>query len=446
MKLINQALLQFEKVDWRNDPELGLIDLILTQNPHLIKLLSDDITQGQAPSVLGRQDSPSVDQVVRAGIFKEFKKLNYRDLDYMQRDSYVCKAFLKLDGRKSYSFQVWNKYISRISAEKLTELLFEINKIAIKEGIEDLDKIRMDTTVVESNIHAPTNNSLVWDCIKESHRLLAQLAEQEGIKHINYSKGAKKNFFAINNSKADKRTTLFVKQLKLLTKTINQVSRFAKKKDYCTEIKTAKGLVLCAQLDELLPLLDQVYQMTYQWEVLGEKVSNDQKVFSIYEQHTDIIVKGRKSEFGHKVLLSDSKSGLILGCEVLKGNPSDSTLFNPTLSSITDTYGKIPRSVAADGGFAAHKNLDNSLVNVVFNKVTPRMRNRASSKNMETRLRKWRSGIEASISNLKRGFNIGRCSWKGWKGFCSKVMWSVIGYNFRVLSQHVMARVELIQG
>lgn len=203
-----------------------------------------------------------------------------------------------------------------------------------------------------------------------------------------------------------------------------------------------EGLALCLQLEELLPVLRQVYSMTYRKEVLGEQVPNDEKIFSIYEQHTDIIVKGaRKNEFGHKVLLADGKSGLIMSCKVLEGNPADSTLFTKTLEGVEQTYGQMPNSVAADGGFASKKNLDNSLINVVFNKVTRSMSNRTSSKSMETRLKKWRSGIEASISNLKRGFNISRCNWKGWKRFCSKVMWSVIGYNIRVLTQLVVAKL-----
>lgn len=230
MRLVKEALLQFNKVDWRRNLELGLIDLILNHNPQLIALLAHDITDGEPAKRMGRQDSPSVEQVVRAGIFKEFKKLDYRELEYAQSDSYVCQAFLKLQDGKLYSLKTWNKYISRISAEQLTVLLAEINKIAIQEGLVDLDRIRMDTTVVETNIHTPTNNSLVWDCIKESHRLLAHLADKEQIPYRDYTQGAKKSFFAINNSKADKRTDLFIKQLKQFTKTINQVDKFAKKK------------------------------------------------------------------------------------------------------------------------------------------------------------------------------------------------------------------------
>ena len=89
---------------------------------------------------------------------------------------------------------MFQKYVSRIEASTLQKLLVEINKIAIVEGYEDLSKIRQDTSTVESNIHHPTNNALVWDCIKESHRLLEQLSQEiDTLSFRDYIKSAKKN-------------------------------------------------------------------------------------------------------------------------------------------------------------------------------------------------------------------------------------------------------------
>ena len=443
MKLFNNLTLKFQRSDWSKNPELGLIDTVLDQNPELVRLLSNEISKGGKSSDFGRKDTPSVEQIVRAAIYKEFKSLTYRELEYCQSDSRICATFIKLDERKPYSFQVWQKYISKISKDSLQGFLVKLNQVAIAEGLEDLSAIRTDSTVIEANIHYPTNNSLVWDCIKEAHRILAHLANKEGIKVRDYRKAAKSNHFKINNSKADKRVALFKKQLDIFTRSINQVNKFVKKKDY----HTIESLGLVSALKELVPLMEQVYSMTERKEVKGEVVPNDEKIFSIYERHTDIIVKGkREAQFGHKVNLADGRSKLILDCEVLKGNPSDSTLFNPTIDRVKSNYGRSPKSVAADGGYASKANqqiaVDQGLVNVVFNKIVGSMKHLASSKNMQTRLRKWRSGIEATISNLKRGFNISRCHWKGWENFQSKVLWSVIAYNIRVMTGLVVAKLE----
>jgi IS5 family transposase len=81
------------------------------------------------------------------------------------------------------------------------------------------------------------------------------------------------------------------------------------------------------------------------------------------------------------------------------------------------------------------------ITNIVFNKVVGSLQNIASSKNIETRLKKWRSGIEAVISNIKRGFNLACCTWKGWEHFVAKVLWSVIAYNIRIMAAQVALRI-----
>ena len=153
--------------------------------------MEPDITQGKEGSIFGRQDTPSIEQIVRAAIYKEMKNLNYRELEYAQEDSRICEQFVKINPLRPYSFQVWQKYISRISEETLEKFMVKLNRVAISEGLEDVQQFREDSTVVETNIHYPTNNSLVWDCIKESERLLKHLKEEvedlEYEKYCNYS-------------------------------------------------------------------------------------------------------------------------------------------------------------------------------------------------------------------------------------------------------------------
>ena len=317
---------------------------------------------------------------------------------------------------------------SGIKSESLDKLLVALNKIAVTEGLEDMEKIRQDSTVVETNIHYPTNNSLVWDCIKESHRLLKELEEQiKSLSVRDYTEGAKRTFFKINVTKSgDKRVDLFQKQLIIFTKSINQVSNAIKKKSDCNV--AAMGIIV--SLEGLLPIMEKVYHMTERKEIKKEMVPNEDKIFSIYEQHTDIIVKGgREVQFGHKINLTTGKSNLVLSCEVLRGNPADSKLYKTTLDKIKSDYGMVPRDCVTDGCYASLDNVEHAkkegVINIVFNKIVGSLKNVASSLNMETRLKKWRSGIEANISNIKRGFGLFRCNWKGFAHFESKVMWSI---------------------
>jgi len=437
--------LKFEQPNWSRDPELSLVDTILDEHPELLTILQADITKGTTRSIFGRKDTPSVEQIVRAAIYKELKGLDYRQLEYDQSDSRICCLFIKIDELRPFSFQMYQKYISRIKSKNLQKALVELNKIAIEQGLEDIQSLRQDTTVVETNIHYPTNNAILWDCIKEANRLLSHLKEEMGeLQYMDYSVQAKKTYFKINNTTSnDKRTELFRKQLILFVKTINQLSNVIKKNPGFS----LKAIAIILQIQEHLKVMDQVYQMVHQKEICGNKVPNEEKIFSIYEQHTDIIVKGgRKVEFGHKINLCSGKSNLILNCNIQRGNPADTSLFGKSLDSIIDDYGIVPRDSVTDGGFASLKNQayakKKGIVNIVFNKVVGSLRNIVSSTNMETRLKKWRSGIEAIISNLLRRFKLQRCTWKGWEHFKAKVLWSVIGYNIRVMTALVVKEIR----
>lgn len=444
MKLFQALTLKFNKPQWAKDTELALIDTILAENPGLIIMLKDDITKDCKNSEFGRKDTPSVEQIVRAALYKEIKSLDYRQLEYHQEDSKICAQFLNLDEGREYTFQLYQKYISKIRPESLEKFMVALNKIAISEGLESVEKIRMDSTVIETNIHYPTNNSLLWDCIKESHRLLSALKNEiSDIDYRDYLKSAKKTYFKINvTSKKEQRTRMFESQLETFTKCINQVSNVLKKKAIYSQTMLSGNIFNL--LERHLPIMEKIYNMTKKHEIERILVDNKDKIFSIHEQHTDIIVKGqREVKFGHKVDLVSGKGNIILLCDVLKGNPKDTANFENNLKNIISTYGETPKSVATDGGYASKNNMEvakkEGILNIVFNKIVGGLKNKFSSKSMETRLKKWRSGMEAVISNLKRGFDLGFCTWKGEVHFKAKVFWSVIAYNIRVMAAGMAA-------
>lgn len=438
MKTFNDLCLRFENPVWQHYPELAVMDSILESHPELVNLVKDDVTRGSRNQRLGRKDGPSVEQIMRAAIYKEIKRVEYRQLEADLYDSTVCREFIKLDGRQPFSFEVLHKYISIIRKESLVNLMFAINRLMIGEGIEDVQKVRIDSTVVEAPIHYPTNNALVWDCFKEFYRLVAQLKKHcRELKVKNHKKQAKKNYYKINLcKKPEKQQELFRMQLKLFRRIMDMATKICQDIDSADTFNMVDKAV-AGKLRAFLPTMEKVYSQSYRRQILDEAVPNHEKLFSIYEQHTDIIVKGqREVQFGHKVNLVVGKSNLILDCVIADGNPKDSSLFQDSLNRIREAYNITPRDVSTDGGYAS---LENSRVaqgmgirNIVFNKIVGSLKNIATSKNMETRLKKWRSGIEAVISNLKRRFDIFRCEWKTRAHFDAKVMWSVIAYNLRV--------------
>ena len=153
MKLYNDLKLRFEEPLWLRNTEFCLIDSILENHPELVEILKEDIVGNESPGNFGRKDTPSVEQILRAAIFKEMKGYDYRELEFAQYDSRICEAFIKLEGREPFSFQTFQKYISRIKAESLQRLLVEVNKLAIDEGLEDIKSLTMDTTEVKTLRH-----------------------------------------------------------------------------------------------------------------------------------------------------------------------------------------------------------------------------------------------------------------------------------------------------
>jgi IS5 family transposase len=425
------------------------MDTILDTHPEILEMVKEDITGGKKSSRKGRQDMPTVEQIVRAAIYKEMKNLTYRELECEQHDSRMCARFIKLDDRKPFSFEAYQKYISRISGESLKRVLVAINRLAMEEGIEDGRSIRTDSTVVETNIHYPTNNSLVWDCMKSIDRLLKRFQESGvEIKVRSYKKQAKKNHYKINNTKSqEKRKEEFKRQLKLFRSSIKQAELALTAKLPETLMGWIEAEAIVKALRELLVKAEKVYDISWRHEVLGEAVPNEEKIFSIYEDHTDIIVKGKRDvEFGHKVNLASGRSNLILDCRIVEGNPADSTLYEEVIERIGSNYGIVPRDMVTDGGYASIKNAeigkDKGIVNIVFTKIVGSLKNIVNSRNIETRLKKWRSGMEAVISNLKRGYELYRCEWRTRERFDAKVYWNVIVYNIRVMTAAFLKKMQ----
>ena len=117
------------------------------------------------------------------------------------------------------------------------------------------------------------------------------------------------------------------------------------------------------------------------------------------------------------------------------------------MERVIENYGITPRDVCTDGGFASLENKRSAeakgITNIVFNKVVGSLQNQTSSKKIETMLKKWRSGIEAVISNYKRKFEMFVCTWKGKAHFDAKVLWSAIAYNIRVMTRLVLTKIAL---
>jgi IS5 family transposase len=166
-----------------------------------------------------------------------------------------------------------------------------------------------------------------------------------------------------------------------------------------------------------------------------EKVPSSEKIVSLFEDHTDITVKGfRDVQYGHKINLSSEKNGFITYLSIEDGNPSDKDLFLPVLEFHQSILQTIPEAVVSDGGYASRKNVaegrDIGVKRVVFHKpVGVSLQEMGVKQKTFDKLRNFRAGVEGNISELKRAFGAGKAKWKGLDGFKAFVWSAVLSYN-----------------
>jgi IS5 family transposase len=198
------------------------------------------------------------------------------------------------------------------------------------------------------------------------------------------------------------------------------------------------------RLGETLELMASVIDQTKRRVFRGEKVPAEEKVVSIFEPHTDIIVKrDRETLFGHKVALLAGKSSMILDCMILKGNPSDESLPQKLVERQKDIWRMVPRQKAFDGGFASHNNLamlkNMGVKDVSFSKKRGmKISEMVRSSWVYKQLHRFRAGVEGCISTLKRVFNLSRCIWCGMEAFESYVWSGIVTYNLVVIARHLL--------
>jgi len=293
-----------------------------------------------------------------------------------------------------------------------------------------------------------TNNALFYNQI--SCGCLGQANGQLNGIDISYSehnRRAKRRRYKINNcKKADDRRKQYRDLIRVTEWTQGYaLEALSKLKDY-----EATGILdgyladeLAREIAHYLALTKQVLTQTIRRVLNGEKVPAEDKVVSIFEPHTDVIEKGaRETIFGHKVCVSSGKSGLILDCMVLEGNPCDTTLVEDVITRHKSSYGKAPDQLVFDGGFASIENIEKAQEHKVGDIVFPKKKGIEPSCSEKTfkMLSNFRAGIEAGISALKRSYGFGRVLAKGWRAFKTSLLNGIAAFNLTLIARHKLQK------
>jgi IS5 family transposase len=304
--------------------------------------------------------------------------------------------------------------------------------------------IRADTTVVESNIHYPTDASLLWDTWRVASRLLKQANEivPASCPHRFHDRKIKRLYLYVtryvSSKSASRQRTVKAEFRTLIERTgwivaiVGEVCAWAAAQS--NDAITAVAL----ELKAYLPAMKKVVATARRAQIEGETVPASERVFSLFEQHTELIKRGRREkpvEFGHKVLLCQSREKFITDYEVYEHQEPDCDLTEPVIERHQKLFGTRPEVLAADKGFCPEKTKFEELAEQVKTLAIPRRMQDFVDKVL-AHWQAFRAGIEGTISGLKRAFRLIRCFFRGFRSFSAAVGLGVFCHNLIVLAEH----------
>ena len=453
MRLKAEAVLEFgldddqqqNKIVREYRREYKVVGEILDRHPEILEMVHRDLAKlSKATSRRGRKADFTSENLFRAITVMQREGLDYREASVRIAESETLQNFCRLIKKRSTDFTLLNKAYGAIRPETWEVINHLLGLGAVADEAISIEHLRTDTTVTECNIHWPTDSSLLWDTYRVIAREMSRGRRIDPLScpwRFHVKKIKKMEFFITrySTSKSKKRLRQVRQRMKELIVRVEKVLENAEKFVAWTERSPSLELMsVGAVLADYLPVMRRVAAVARRREFDGEKVPNSEKVFSIFEPHTELIMRGRRSrpvEFGHKVLLTQSQEKFITDYVVLEENCSDDELLPIAVDRHQEKYGRRPESVAADKGFCPDADDYEELEEQVDYLGVPR-RTRDLGDAMMAVWQRWRAGIEGTISCLKRTFRLARCCFRGFKNFASAIGSAVFCHNLTILAKN----------
>jgi transposase, IS5 family len=442
------------------DDLLDPVDLLL-DDPALVDLVRQCLAKRSPRSTRTGRRGLAPDRLLRCCVMKHLKGWSFRDLERELRSNLVYRRFTHFDADITPEFTVFSRSFALLSPAVTAEIHQRVVRLACEHGVAQGEKIRTDTTVVESSVHYPTDSSLLGDGIRVLSRSLERIADEcktGALEVVDHGRAVKHRLLEISRAAKSlteanqKRMRLSYQKLLALTRgVVRQASEVVQRwgKGRLKVLGTALGVATqIGQLRHFLPLVENVIRQTKERVVKGNSHVED-KVLSLFEPHTQVIRKGKAhkpNEFGRLVRIDEVENSIVSGYQVLVGNPADSTAWMPALEQHQASFGRVPEMATGDRGFFSAKN-EREAESLGVKKVALPARGRLSAKRTKQQKQRWfrrglrwRAGIEATISTLKHPFSMARATYKGDRGFQRYVGWCVITKNLFSIARYQQRR------
>jgi IS5 family transposase len=429
--------------------------------PHVDAILADDEIIAAVHQALAqrhpnsrRRGRPgfSAEIVLRLLILKHLRNWSYQVLEREVRANLVYRDFTRVGSEKMPDAKTMGRWGIALGPAVIQQIHQRIVQIAQAQKVVQGRKMRVDTTVVERNIHYPTDSSLLGDGVRvliRSMRKITKLTGEAGAKFRDRSRSVKHRVIEIARAARgktepcrDKMKRAYGKLVEATGRVVGQAKRFSKEigagVKRCADV--VEQLALQAQrqlLDQMVPLVQQVLRQT-KARIFAGDTHSEGKIVSVFEPSTEVIRKGKSgkpAEFGKLIKLQEAENQIVIDYVVYDRRPSDSELLIPALEAHEAKLGRIPRLIAADAGFSSAKNEAAARAKGVKRVCIPNYNSRDPARKREQKKpwfrngQRWRSGCEGRISVGKRRHGLNRCRYRGDNGMKRWVGLGVISDN-----------------
>jgi IS5 family transposase len=399
----------------------------------------------------GRRGAPA-EMVLRLLVLKHVRNWSYDVLEREVRANLVYRDFARVGGGKMPDAKTMGRWGLAVGPEAIKQVHERMMTIAQDQGVVQGRRMRVDTTVVETNVHYPTDSSLLGDGVRVLIRTMKKITKitgQTGTRLRDRSRSVKLRMLDIARAARSKAKQSSTKLKGAYGRLLNSTSRVVgQAKQFSGEIaagvkRAANPLTqlkldgLRQQIEQMLPRVKQVMKQTRARIYRGDTRSEG-KLLSVFEPSTEVIRKGKAgkpNEFGKMVKLQEAENQIVIDFEVYDKRPNDSDLLIPAIEIHQATLRRAPHLVAADAAFYSGKNEATAKAKGVKRVCIPNRSTKSAERRREQKKRwfrngqKWRTGCEGRISVVKRRHGLNRCRYKGQNGMKRWVGLGVIADN-----------------
>jgi transposase, IS5 family len=437
------------------DDLLDPVDTLLA-DPDLVGLVRTCLAGRRPASARTGRTGMAPDRVLRCCVLKHLKGWSFRELERELRSNLIYRQFTRFDAEVTPDFSTFSRVFATLSPAVTEQIHHRVVAVAREQGVARGRRLRVDTTVVESNVHYPTDSTLLGDGIRVLTRGLGRIAgecRRGAVDVVNHGRAVKHRLLEISRA-AKSLTTAGQQRLRdgyeklvALTRRVVRQATDVVRRVAAGRLKVVGNVIhvdaYVGELRHYLPLVEQVIAQTTA-RVWGGNRHVAGKVLSLFEPHTQVIRKGKAhkpTEFGRLVRLDEVEHGVVSGYQVLEGNPADTTSWLPAVDHHHACFGHAPHLATADRGFFSARNEREAKARGVAKVALPargrlsRRRTAHQKQRWFRRALRWRAGCEATISTLKHPFSMVRAMYKGNHGFQRYVGWSVITKNLCAIAR-----------